>query len=231
LFLPAVRGLFSGVRNMADKILGINTRVEIATAFAVAVSITGITKANPGVVTANAHGYANGDVIVLSADSGMVELDGQAVRVANVTTNTFELEGLDTTDYSTHSGSTTTAKRVTTWQTLSQATQVSAPSSEANRIDVTTLLDTMRREQFGLPGAVQGSISAFFDPLSAATAEVREATQKNQARVMRVTFQTGLKWVQNAYWSGGEGFELQQGAAATQSISFTSIGKPVYYAS
>lgn len=54
--------------------------------------ITGATAANPIVITSNAHGYSNGDDVYISGVAGMVELNGRAFRVANVTANTFELK-------------------------------------------------------------------------------------------------------------------------------------------
>lgn len=50
-----------------------------------------ITKANPGVVTSNAHGYSNGDWLKLDGIGGMTELNGRTVIVAGVTANTFQL--------------------------------------------------------------------------------------------------------------------------------------------
>tara|TARA_Y100001937_G_scaffold105548_1_gene146490 strand:+ start:534 stop:2543 length:2010 start_codon:yes stop_codon:yes gene_type:complete len=74
-------------------------------------SITAISKANPGVFTANSHGYSNGDEIALvNTGGGMTELQSRNYRVANATTNTFTLTdlfdvALNTTDFSTYSGS------------------------------------------------------------------------------------------------------------------------------
>jgi hypothetical protein len=67
-----------------------------------AVTITGVTKASPGVVTAAAHGLENGDKVLLRSIGGMVELNNRIVTVANKTTNTFELSGINTTSYTTY---------------------------------------------------------------------------------------------------------------------------------
>lgn len=53
--------------------------------------ITAITRANPGVVTAPAHGFADGDIIALHGISGMTEANDNIYKVANKATNTFEL--------------------------------------------------------------------------------------------------------------------------------------------
>ncbi len=53
--------------------------------------ITGITQADPAVVTSNGHGFLDGDIIIIEAVVGMVEINSQPYRVANKTNNTFEL--------------------------------------------------------------------------------------------------------------------------------------------
>jgi hypothetical protein len=69
-------------------------------------TITGITQANPGVVTANSHGFSNGDTVVISGVVGMTQVNGKRFKVANVATNTFELQDIDGNNVNT-SGYTT----------------------------------------------------------------------------------------------------------------------------
>lgn len=77
-----------------------------------AVTITGATAANPVVITATAHGYANGDHVYISDVEGMVELNCATKRytVANKTANTFELSGIDGTSYTTYTTGGTVQK-------------------------------------------------------------------------------------------------------------------------
>lgn len=60
--------------------------------------ITGVTQANPGVVTDNAHPYSNGDDVTISDVVGMVELNGNTYTISNITANTYELS-VDTTSF------------------------------------------------------------------------------------------------------------------------------------
>jgi hypothetical protein len=53
--------------------------------------ITGITQANPGVVTAPSHGFSNGDIIALHGISGMTQANDNIYKVAGKATNTFQL--------------------------------------------------------------------------------------------------------------------------------------------
>jgi len=68
--------------------------------------ISGITKANPAVVTATSHGYSNGDEVVITEVVGMTELNGKRFLVAGVTTNTFQLTDKDGTNINSTSFTT-----------------------------------------------------------------------------------------------------------------------------
>ena len=57
-------------------------------------TITNATAANPVVITANSHGFSNGDEIYIDNVGGMTQLNGRQFRVANKTTNTFRLKNL-----------------------------------------------------------------------------------------------------------------------------------------
>lgn len=59
--------------------------------------ITGFTKANPVVVTCPGHGFSNGDSIRHRVPQEPAELDMLAATIANVTTDTYELTGVDGT--------------------------------------------------------------------------------------------------------------------------------------
>ena len=81
---------------------------------ATAKTITAATKASPGVLTSNSHGFSNGDEIFIASVGGMTELNGRNYRVANSATNTFTLTDLfgvaiNTTSFTTYtSGGTAT---------------------------------------------------------------------------------------------------------------------------
>ena len=79
-------------------------------------TVTAITKADPGVLTANAHGLSDGDEVYLENDgSAMTELKTRNYLVANSTTNTFTLQDLfgndiDTTGFTTYDSGITVDK-------------------------------------------------------------------------------------------------------------------------
>lgn len=55
-------------------------------------AVTGVSAANPGVVTAVGHGYATGDWVKLYDIAGPVELNQQTFVVGTTTANTFQLK-------------------------------------------------------------------------------------------------------------------------------------------
>jgi hypothetical protein len=59
------------------------------------ITITGATKTNPVVITATAHGLSNGNYVDISDVKGMTELNGMRYKVANKTTDTFQLINMD----------------------------------------------------------------------------------------------------------------------------------------
>ncbi len=64
-----------------------------------AVTITGITRADPCVVTAVAHGFSDGDQVKIRYVGGMSEVRDKVFSVSNPAANTFELrDKLDTVD-------------------------------------------------------------------------------------------------------------------------------------
>ena len=65
------------------------------------VTVTGLTKADPAVATAAAHGFAVGDVVRVTGTCGITTggtdvLDGQDLTITAVATNTFTIGALDT---------------------------------------------------------------------------------------------------------------------------------------
>lgn len=84
-------------------------------------TITGVTKANPAVVTAAGHGFNNGDKVYITGVGGMTlqswggttSLNDKLYTVANKTADTFQLSGVDTRSYSAYgSGGTVTCTTV-----------------------------------------------------------------------------------------------------------------------
>jgi len=71
-------------------------------------TITGITAADPPVVTAVAHGFSDGDTVLIEDVVGMTQVNGVKFKVANKAADTFELtdhqdEDIDGSSYTAYS--------------------------------------------------------------------------------------------------------------------------------
>jgi Flp pilus assembly protein TadG len=62
-------------------------------------NITGISRSNPAVVTSKNHGFSDGDEIYIEGVKGMTQVNKKTFTVVNVTNDTFELEGINSSSY------------------------------------------------------------------------------------------------------------------------------------
>jgi hypothetical protein len=76
-------------------------------------AVTGITQANPAVVTSAAHGFVDGDTVLIQGVGGMTALNNRHFTVAGATTNTFQLAGLNATALPAFTSGGTAARIVT----------------------------------------------------------------------------------------------------------------------
>lgn len=213
---------------MANAILWTNVQVSIQSAIAAADTITGITKANPGVVTATGHGWANGDYVYYNVE-GMYQLDERIVRVDNVTANTAELEGLDTTNFETFSSG---AGQVVTFGTsVTTAVGISGSGGDFEFADVTTIHDAARKQIPSFSSALTFTFDMIFDPADAALAALKAASDLKAKRAMKITWSTGAIMVLNGYVGASLTPTGSAGELVKTSVVFTAFGSPTYYAS
>jgi len=89
--------------------------------FGTAKTATAITNAAPPVASSVAHGFANGDELLLG--SNWERITDSIVRASGVAADTLQLAGLDTTStafYAAGGGAGTTLRKVTGWQEVPQ---------------------------------------------------------------------------------------------------------------
>ena len=66
---------------------------------AAAQTVTAATAANPVVMTVATHGYASGDLVLVTEMDEMTPINGRVFKIAVLTASTFQLVGEDGTDY------------------------------------------------------------------------------------------------------------------------------------
>lgn len=201
---------------------GRSITVEIAATYATAEVVTAVTKASPGVATSTSHGLANDTVGYWSGVTGMAQLEGQATRVKNTATNTFDLQGLDTTNYATFTAGNFIP--VATWSTLSEATGYDIGGGAAEKLDVTRLIDITKQEEQGLLPVSNVTVNVIAQDVPSAAMQLLEAAVQNQGSVVvRITIGTTAVRIFRAEPSL-PGESVQSGQVGTGSLDFAVKG-------
>ncbi len=131
-------------------------------------TITGISAANPAVVTATAHGLATGDVVTIAAVVGMTQVNGQSYVVKNLTTSTFSLIGCDSTAFTAYtSGGTATPF---TFAESNEHKSYTVSPGQASDIDKTTMISTAK--EFGVGLSDTGTFDVELNYVEADVAQV-----------------------------------------------------------
>ena len=106
-YLNTVRGAVAGSTAISGAVLNLTGNQ---------ITISSATKDRPVVITANSHGFSNGDVVWITGVSGMTQLNNKAYVVANKSNNAFELyttggSRVDGRNYNSHSGNSGRVQR------------------------------------------------------------------------------------------------------------------------
>lgn len=214
---------------MANAKVWKNVAVAMESARAAAKTITAVTKATPGVASSTAHGYANGDILILEVQ-GMFQIDQRVVRVAGVAADTFQLEGIDTTGFETFVSGT--AAKLTMGTSITTATTVNPSGGDFDFIDTTTIHAAQRSQIPGLPSASTFGMDHIHDVSDAGLLAMKTASDAQQKKAFVFTFGQGG---QKMYFAGYVGASLLPGGQSqglvTTTTAITMEGVATYYAS
>lgn len=205
--------------------------IAIGSAVGTAQATTVVTNANPAVVTCTAHGYSDGDIIILV--SGWSRATGKAYRVDGSTTNTFELEGLNTTDTAVFPAGSGlgTVQEVTTFTQVSQVLSTSSTGGEQRYLAYQFLeADT----EVEIPTVKSGggfNAEIGDDPSLAGFTAISAANDDRVARAFRVSLANGAKLYYVGYVSVNKTPTLEVNTLMRVAFSVRFLNEPVRYAS
>lgn len=203
--------------------LGRGVSLEFALTYSAAKTVSAVTKASPGVATSTSHGMSNGQVGYWSGVEGMVQLEGQASRVYNQSTNAFDLQGLDTSSYTTFSGSADFTP-VSTYGTYTEMIEYQIGGGAADQLDDSKMSDIVRQIVFGLLPAQVITINTLSQTVDSATASfLRSAAIASTYVVGRITLHDGAVRVFRGVPSL-PGENLARGALGTGSLQIACKG-------
>lgn len=202
---------------------GRGVRVEIGLTMASAIEVTAISKANPAVATSAAHTLVAGRVGYFTGVEGMAQLEGQAARVAAPDANTFQLPGIDSTNYPDYTDGSFVP--VLTWATVAKATSYAIGGGEAESLNATVLLDDQAQTENGLLAAQTVTFNLLAEDAPAAAMQaIEQAALNDQALVFRITLKTGAQRIFRGTPSM-PGEDVQQGQLGTGTVSVQVKGR------
>jgi hypothetical protein len=207
---------------------GVQVDVETVASRDAAQPVTGITKANPAVVSYSGADPANGAWVLMRA-SGMSEADFLVARVANVNAgaNTLELEGVDSTDFGTFSSGSMAVLAVNIG--MSTVTDVSASGGDANfrnRRTIHVLRGTNVPTEIN---PVTLNLTSDWIPGDPALAALRKATRRLSPLACVFTFADGTKMAAAAYAAASLAPGGSAGDAVTTPLTLSLAGDLAFY--
>lgn len=204
--------------------------VHITSGYGSALTVSAITNANPAVATSTAHGLANGDFVEVT--SGWSRLNNKIVRVANVTANTFELEGIDTllTTIYPAAGGTGSVRKITGWTQIQQILNSSSSGGE-QQFATYQLLEADAENRIPTNKSAAGlTFSIADDPTLAGYIAAVVANDDRLQRAIRVTLSNSSKILYNAYVSVNKTPTLTVNQVMSSEMTLSLQAEPVRYA-
>jgi len=185
-------------------------KLYMESAIAAAKTISGITKAAPGVISSTAHGFANGDNVLLEIQ-GMVELHGYLCKVVSTATDTFQVAdvngttGIDTTLFSTFTSGT--AKKVTLGTSITGVQDFNFAGGEIKVQDTTTVNDTQDTQIVVGATAQSADMTMQWDPASSAQQAMIAAFKTRANKGFKVLWPDGAftMWYGTVGYTGAPG--------------------------
>ena len=203
--------------------------LKLATVYGAAIAVTAASNANPVVLTAAAHGLANGDLVEVS--SGWSRINNRIFRVSLSASGTFALEGLDTSNTTTYTpgGGAGSVRKITT---LTQITQILETTSSGGEMGFTevSLLENDFSTQLPTQASAQSiAISIADDPTLPGFIAVKAAAETRSPRALVVTLPNNSVILYNGIVSLDETPSLTKNSVMAVKSTFSLQGRPVRY--
>lgn len=169
-------------------------KMYMQSVIAAAKTLTGMTNAAPGVFTSTAHGYANGDIVLLEVP-GVPEINNGLFKIVNVATNTFNIAdvdgatGMDTTSFGVFSSGT--AKKLTLGTGISGVSDFSPSGGEIKTTPATTVHDNIDIDVVSGATALSYGLTMQWDPANAAQQAMIAAFRTRANRGFKILWPDG----------------------------------------
>lgn len=200
-------------------------------AIAAAKTITAATNADPGVFTSVAHGYDDGDLILLEVE-GMPTLNNRPFQVYAKAVDTFQLEdidgasGIDTTSLGTFISGT--AKKLTMGTSITGVQEFEPSGGNPKFLDTTTVHDQTDKQTVQGATALSYGLTMQWDPANAGQQAMNAAFLAATSKVFKITWPNG----RYVMFYGSVGYNMAPGGSnqgvTTSPAAVAMEGNPTY---
>lgn len=202
---------------------------DFAAEYSADVTVTSISNANPAVASATAHGFVQGDIVVLT--SGWVKLTGRAFKVGAVTADTFALVGVNTLSTQSYPAGTSagTAKSVDTWVNIPQITEVASSGGEQQFYQFGFLEEDEDRQIPTTKSPSTLTLTVADDPSQPYVEVVEAADELKEERVQRLNLVNGDIILYNSIASITNTPSLTRNQIMVRTITLAQQGRVTRY--
>lgn len=203
--------------------------VSLATTYGTAKAVSGISNANPGVATATAHGLTTGALV--SVISGWQNLNNRIVRVAGSVTNTFNLEGIDTSSttlYPAGSGAGS-VQEITAFTQISQIMGFTTSGGDQQFANYSFLEQNFETQIPTNFSAQSISLDIADDPTLPGYIALKAASDARAVRALKIAMPDGSFILYQGYVSLNETPTVTKGQVMQVKATISLQSRPVRY--
>lgn len=202
---------------------------EIAATYSAPRAFTAITNAKPPEATSAAHGLEDGDVLVVK--SGWTRLNDKVVRVIGSDTDSFELDGIDTTKTSVYTAGSGlgSVRAASGWAQISQITDNNSSGGEQQFATFGFLEESDDRQLPTTKSPITLSLTVADDDSLPYVAAVEAADDDREPRVLRLTLPNGATIYYNTYVSITPTPTLTRNNVMARVITLSLASRPTRY--
>lgn len=198
--------------------------------FAAAKTVSALTNAYPAVASSTAHGYVDGDEVLLT--SGWEDATDSVFRVDQLTADTFKVEGLNSVNlnfFPAGSGAGT-AQKVSTWVEMPQVLGISTQGGDAR---FTTISPLAKRNDINVPtgfNAMSINVTLGHDPANANYQQMLDISRTLEKVAFKMVLSGGAVAYGYGYMSVSEAPQLNRNQANQVNAAITLLGRFMSYA-
>lgn len=200
--------------------------------FAAAKTLATMSNANPTVATSVAHGYADGDELLLT--SGWEDATDTIFKADELTADTFSLVDLDTTDtgfYTPGGGANSTTQKISAWTEIPQVLTIGTQGGDPRFTDINPI---SRRNGIRVPTGFNGAtitLTLGHDPSNANFKAMLGISRRLAKVAFKMVLSGGATTYGYGYMAVSEAPALNVNQANQVTAVLSLLGRAMSYAS